>query len=72
MQSFNTAKLFERIGITGDSIESDKFAKYFGSLGSVTEWSEDFTQKINEMIDVTYDDFIGVVAKGRDMKKEDV
>lgn len=66
-QSFNTSELFEKIGITGDSVERGQFAKYFGGLAPVTEWSDEFTKRITALIDSTYSDFLNVVSKGRQM-----
>lgn len=70
-QSFNTAGLFEKVGITADSVESGRFAQYFGTLGSITEWSEEFSTRMNGMIDKFYADFLGAVSRGRHMKMED-
>lgn len=66
-QSFNTSELFEKVGITGDSVERGRFAKNFGGLAPVTEWSEEFTKRVTALIDSTYSDFINVVSKGRQM-----
>lgn len=66
-QTFNTSELFEKIGITGDSVDRGQFAKYFGGLAPVAEWSEEFTKRVTALIDSTYADFINVVSKGRQM-----
>lgn len=71
MQSFNSAKLFDNVGITGDSVESGKFAKYFGVLGIATEWSEEFRRRLDDLIDTSYADFLQVVAKGRGLNMEE-
>lgn len=65
--AFNTAGLFDKIGITSDSVESARFSKYFGAQGAVTEWSDEFANRINKLIDNFYKDFVNVVAKGRRM-----
>lgn len=67
-QSFNLSGLFEKLGITSDSCESGRFAKYFGHSGMITEWTEDFAGHINTIIDRGYNDFVSVVAKGRSME----
>lgn len=64
-QTLNTAGLFERVGITADSVERGRFAKYFGDAGIITEWSEDFSNRIDALIDTMYNDFVNVVARGR-------
>lgn len=68
--AFNTAGLFEKLGITTDSVESGRFSKYFGAQGSITEWSDEFATRIDSLIDNFYDDFVNVVAKGRHMDYE--
>lgn len=66
--AFNTAGLFEKLGITADSVESGRFSKYFGAQGSITEWSDEFATRIDALIDNFYSDFVKVVAKGRGME----
>lgn len=68
--AFNTAGLFEKIGITSDSVESGRFSKYFGAQGSITEWSDEFAKRIDTLIDNFYKDFVSVVARGRGMEFE--
>lgn len=68
--AFNTAGLFDKIGITSDSVESARFSKYFGAQGTVTEWSDEFANRIDKLIDNFYKDFVNVVAKGRRMEFE--
>ncbi|CDF39902.1 unnamed protein product [Chondrus crispus] len=64
---FNTAGLFEKLGITSDSVETARFSKYYGAQGTITEWSEEFSTRVNSLIDNFYSDFVSVVAKGRGM-----
>lgn len=66
--AFNTAGLFEKLGITADSVESGRFSRYFGAQGSITEWSDEFATRVDALIDNFYDDFVKVVAKGRGME----
>lgn len=64
--------LFKTLGITVDSVESNKLSKYFGSAGAVTPWNEEYTGKINALIDDMYKSFVSAVARGRGMAYDDV
>lgn len=68
LQAFTSAELFERLGVTSDSVEGGRFSKYFGNLATVTEWSEEFAGRIDHMIDSSYKRFVEVVARGRKME----
>lgn len=70
-QYFNASKLFDTVGITGDTVETGKFAKHFSALALVTDWSDDFMKRINAMIDGSYAEFLNVVAKGRGFTPEE-
>lgn len=70
-QSFNTSELFEKVGITGDSVDRGQFSRYFGGLAPVTEWSEDFSKRLNALIDVSYADFLNVVSRGRGLDSDE-
>lgn len=68
--ALNTAGLFEKVGITSDSVESGRFSKYFGAQSSIAEWSEDFAKRVDALIDNFYGDFVKAVARGRNMEFE--
>lgn len=72
LTSLNAAGLFEKLGITADSCEQGRFAEYFGVLGTINEWSEEFQGKIDKMIDKSYADFLEVVANGRGLTIKEV
>lgn len=69
--TFNSSNLFDKVGITTDRCSRGKYADYFGALSTVTEWSEDFEERVNKMIDTFYADFLNVVSKGRKLNLEE-
>lgn len=71
-QTFNSSSLFEKIGITADSCDSGRFAKYFGPMAPITEWTEEFAERVDELIDNFYADFVKAVSRGRKMTVEKV
>jgi signal peptide peptidase SppA len=64
--------LFERLGITVDSVESSKFSKYFGGAGNVTQWDAEYRGKIDNLIDDMYTSFVEAVSRGRGMSFNEV
>ncbi|KUP95282.1 signal peptide peptidase SppA [Thermobifida cellulosilytica] len=61
--------LLGRLGITSDSLDGGRHAGMFSSNRpfSDTEW-----ERVNAMLDHIYDDFVGKVAEGRGMTREQV
>jgi hypothetical protein len=55
------------VGLTVDSVERGRFAKYFGAAGTVEEWDTDFKDRIDHIIDDFYNSFVSVAARGRGM-----
>ncbi|KAI0563790.1 Peptidase S49 [Gracilaria domingensis] len=69
--AFNSSNLFDNVGITTDRCSRGKYADYFGPLSTVTEWSEEFEERMNKLIDTCYADFLNVVSKGRKLDLEE-
>jgi signal peptide peptidase SppA len=65
--SFRLTGLYEKLGLTVDSVERGRFAKYFGAAGTVAEWDADFKDRIDHIIDDFYQSFVSVAARGRGM-----
>ncbi|GAA3988440.1 signal peptide peptidase SppA [Thermobifida alba] len=61
--------LLDRLGIASDAVDGGRHAGMFSSNRpfSDTEW-----ERVNTMLDHIYDDFVGRVAEGRGMTREQV
>lgn len=69
MQSLNYAKLAERIGIDFNTI---KTGPYKDMMSPNREMRDDERALLQEMVNDSYERFVDIIAKGRDMKVEDV
>lgn len=69
MQSLNYAKLAERIGIDFNTI---KTGPYKDMMSPNREMRDDERALLQEMVNDSYERFVSIIAKGRDMKVEDV
>jgi signal peptide peptidase SppA len=65
--SFRLTGLYEKLGLTVDTVERGRFAKYFGAAGTIQEWDPDFKDRIDHIIDDFYHSFVSVAARGRGM-----
>lgn len=65
----NTEELFQKIGIRFEVVKSGEF-KDIGS--PVREMTDRERELLQEMIDDTYDQFVGVVAADRELDREEV
>lgn len=65
LSTFRFTELFEKLGISVDSVDSGKFAKYFGAVGSIAEWDSAFRARIDELIDDMYQTFVSAASRGR-------
>lgn len=70
--TFLPIALFEKLGITVDSVERGRFAKFFGASASVTEWDEAFRKRIDAMIDDMYNSFVKIASRGRGKSFEEM
>ena len=69
MSTYNLKGLFDKYGVKEIMVRSTG-NKAMGSLGQ--EWTEEHQAIYQEMIDEIYDQFVGIVAEGRGMTKEQV
>lgn len=65
----NLHGLYDKIGISKDSVSRGKFAMIESDYEPLTEAGR---QKLREGIDATYDDFVSKVAAGRKMKVAEI
>ena len=69
ISGYNLSGLFERYGVEEVLIKSSE-NKAIGSIGQ--PWTEEQRAIYQSMVDIWYDQFLGVVAEGRGMTKEEV
>ncbi len=67
---FNVEKLMnERIGLTFDRVKTNEYSDIMSGTRKITDFERQYIQK---SVDDIYDTFIGYVAEGRNMTKEEV
>ena len=69
VQTYNLSGLFEKYGVEEVMIKSSE-NKGIGSIGQ--EWTEEQLAIYQSIIDLWYDQFVGIVAEGRGMTKDQV
>lgn len=69
MESINVAGLAEKYGVTVNTIKSGPYKDILSSMREMTEEERAILQSI---IDESYDEFVHVIAKGRNMSIEEV
>ena len=63
---FRSSGLFERLGVSAESLAFGRHARMFSSL---TGFSDEEWAKLDEWLDLIYDDFTDKVARGRAMTR---
>lgn len=67
--AFNAEQLFRKVKVNWSTVKKGEAA----DLGALHRpWKENEKRIMEEMIEHTYDEFIGIVADGRNMSKEEV
>lgn len=69
MQSINYGKLAEKVGVEFETIKSGKHKDMFGGVRPSTE--EELAM-LQEMIDESYEHFVDIIEKGRNLSEADV
>ena len=69
VQTYNLSGLFEKYGVEEVMIKSSE-NKGIGSIGQ--EWTEEQLAIYQSIVDLWYDQFVGIVADGRGMTKDQV
>ncbi|WAA11689.1 signal peptide peptidase SppA [Fervidibacillus halotolerans] len=69
MQSYNMTELADKLGVDTITIKS---GQYKDILNPTREMTEEEKKILQEMIDNTYEEFVKVIADGRNMSEEEV